>query len=82
MSASRLGLVEGPEPEPEGGTKVHTSNVAEQCENVCPSAALEREYASRGGQMGVQKSCTPQRASMAVQMHMLTDHSLPCTLFG
>jgi len=52
MSASRLGLAEGPEPEPEGGTNVRLSKAAEQCENTCPGAALKGEYASGGGPDG------------------------------
>jgi len=52
MSASRLGLVEGPEPEPEGGTNMHLSEAAEQCENTCLGAVLEGEYASGGGPDG------------------------------
>jgi len=40
MSASRLGLVEGPEPEPEGGANMHPSEVAENHETACPGTVL------------------------------------------
>jgi len=52
MSASRLGSAEGLELEPEGGTNMCPSEVAEQHKNVCPCTALKGEYASEGGQMG------------------------------
>jgi len=42
MSASRLGLVEGPEPEPEGGTNMHPSEVVENSETTCPGTALSQ----------------------------------------
>jgi len=40
MSASRLGLAEGLEPEPEGGTNVRLSEVAENCKTTCLSTVL------------------------------------------
>jgi len=47
MSASRLGLAEGPELE--GGANARLSEAVEQHENACPGAMLEGEYASGGG---------------------------------
>ena len=40
MSASRLGLAEGPEPEPEGGANVHLSEAAENRKTACLSTVL------------------------------------------
>jgi len=78
MSASRLGLAEGPEPE--GGANACLSEAAEQHKNTCLCTALEGEYASRGGQMGAQRSRAPQWKGMQVGKHGNTNaHAAGCT---
>jgi len=67
LSPSRLGLAEGLELE--GGTNVCLSEAAEQCENMCLGTVLKGAYASRGGQMGAQRSQALQRKGMWVGKH-------------
>ena len=76
LSASRLGLVEGSEPELEGGANAHLSKVVEQCKIMCLGTALEGAYAS-GGARQVHRGagrCSGRghgRGGTATQMHTL-----------
>jgi|SRR6267142_846582 len=76
LSASRLGLVEGSEPELEGGANAHLSKVVEQCKIMCLGTALEGAYAS-GGARQVHRGARHRsrrgrrQGSMVLRMHML-----------